>query len=332
MDQYRFDDLTKRLSAPASRRSFLGGAIALAAAAFGFGSEARAAAVKRKPGEICRKQGECVTGASCTPDGAGRSRCTCNEGLKACGDACIAVAACCTAADCPDDSNACTVRVCNPNNTCGQQNVANGAECDDGDACTINDSCQTGVCTGAPKCSVCESCTAGVCAPDPAKNNSLCATGICCNGACVDRVTDENNCGTCGTVCPPGITPDLNQVCTADGCCPPNRACNQTCCDLNNGHMCDESESTCCFPEQVCGPSGSQTCCPGTQYCVDNACRASGTACPCASPEVCADGGVCCTPERMCGTTCCSLGFSGCTGTNGDICAAFFPQGGLSRF
>ena len=82
MDQHRFDDLTRKLAAPASRRALLRSTVVAAAAAFGVRSATQAATSKRGPGEICRKQAECMTGTTCTPDGSGRSRCACNSGTK----------------------------------------------------------------------------------------------------------------------------------------------------------------------------------------------------------------------------------------------------------
>jgi hypothetical protein len=238
VDGHRFDDLIKHLATPTSRRSVLRGLFTAAAASIGLGAQARAAEVKRQPGQICRKPGDCAAGLACTQISTGRSVCTCTGGLTACG------------------------------------------------------------------------------------------------GVCVDTTSDENHCGACATMCDPGLTPSLAQVCTVDGCCKPFLACGIHCCF--NGDACDESESACCFHEQICGVTGAETCCPGTQYCVQGQCQTSGRGCAttgnCLAGEVCAAGGVCCTPDRMCGDNCCEFGKSGCAGDIGDVCANLTPQGGVSRF
>jgi hypothetical protein len=44
------------------------------------------------------------------------------------------------------------------------------------------------------------------------------APPTCCNARCVDVSSDPNNCGKCGSVCTPG-------VCCSGGCCPPGSTC-----------------------------------------------------------------------------------------------------------
>jgi hypothetical protein len=96
------------------------------------------------------------------------------------------------------------------------------------------------------KCSHGDQCCSNYCA----NNVCTCSPGQTnCNGTCVDLQTNNNNCGTCGNVCPSGAT------CSGGQClCPPGLTnCNGTCVDLqtdqNNcgfcGNMCTGVEE--CF-------------------------------------------------------------------------------------
>jgi hypothetical protein len=223
VDQHRFDDLTKRFSAPASRRSLLGGVIAIAAAAFGFGRDASAAATKRKPGEICRKAGECEAGSDCVPDITGRSRCSCPGGLTLCGFQCVDTTA--------DEHN------------CG----ACGTQCtgtitgDPVDNCTLDgccnrliDLCNRHCCPSVDACiEATSSCCyhEQICGPDGAK--------ICCQGTdyCV-----LGQCQTSGRTCATPSDCLAGETC-ADGdvCCTPERVCGTTCCPfMNDGCLGDQ--------------------------------------------------------------------------------------------
>src|SRR3954464_2788638 len=77
MDGSRFDSLTRAAASAPTRRAFLGAALGgLTTAIFGRGAEA---AVKRGPGEICRKNGDCAAGLCNPPDRTGRRYCGCTE-------------------------------------------------------------------------------------------------------------------------------------------------------------------------------------------------------------------------------------------------------------
>jgi hypothetical protein len=79
-----------------------------------------------------------------------------------------------------------------------------------------------------------------------------CATAgdILCNGTCIDGLSDPNNCGSCGNVCPAG------QDCVRGSCqstrCPPSTTdCEGVWC-CNEGMLCLHNEYTgaplCCTP------------------------------------------------------------------------------------
>jgi hypothetical protein len=85
----RFDELTKSVATSASRRRVLRGIVAGAVASIGaaVGVRSADAALKRKVGEICRKDGDCATGLTCQTASYGRQRC-CFETHSMCGDTC----------------------------------------------------------------------------------------------------------------------------------------------------------------------------------------------------------------------------------------------------
>ena len=118
MDGDRFDSLTKTI-AGTSRRSLLkvGLGAVLSGAVGTFSRESVDAARRlRALGQICRKDGDCASGACGPRDGRGRGRCRCA-----------------TAADCPQPE---------PGSLC------RSAICDAG-VCTMNDVCTArGTCAG----------------------------------------------------------------------------------------------------------------------------------------------------------------------------------------
>jgi hypothetical protein len=103
---------------------------------------------------------------------------------------------------------------------------------------------------------VCRSCPtgpAGTCFDDQTKGFY-----------CADLDTDENNCGTCGTVCNP-----TTQTCLAGTCCglrgKPGACMDGPCCGTD---VCDFSQATCvaCTEAgQFCNPGFGSTCCQGLQ-------------------------------------------------------------------
>lgn len=70
-----------------------------------------------------------------------------------------------------------------------------------------------------------------------------------CGNACTDLSSDPNNCGSCGSICPPGAT------CQQGGCYPKPMTCG----------ACTSGTQTCCqqvSPDQVqCGVSSCQPIC-----------------------------------------------------------------------
>jgi len=156
---------------------------------------------------------------------------------------------------------------------------------------------------------------------------TTCATGqVCCGGACTVTALDSANCGACGTTCA------TDQVCCGG-------ACTVTTLDRANcgscGNACSISGTTCsagicgCDPPRAtsCGSDGG-----GPNTCVDlasdsNNCGACGTTCSGATP-VCS-GGSCvalcdtASDQTQCGAQCVTLGNdSNNCGACGNTCAS----------
>ena len=176
MNGIRFDALARSLARP-TRRGLLGVALgALAAGLTARGGDA--AAVPRRPGELCRKGGECASGV-CAPDATGRKRCACPGGSAGqCG------AACC--ADCfleRDETGAVTGQIC-----CPAPSVCPGATSarDDDQCCYGDEECLS---PGTP---CCRSDAIGGCAAeaDCAGCCRTCGTDGSGNRICCDQ-TEE---------------------------------------------------------------------------------------------------------------------------------------------
>jgi len=131
-----------------------------------------------------------------------------------------------------------------------------------------------------------------------------------CGGVCTDILSDPENCGRCGNVCPPGMI-CLNGACdcapgtvgcgTAPSgggpriCCP----ADATCCVSFNGNF-----AACCIPGATCclSPDGNTaTCCPPDFECVNGECVCPVSTFGCGTAPSGSGPRVCC-PE---GTTCC---------------------------
>jgi Stigma-specific protein, Stig1 len=114
--------------------------------------------------------------------------------------------------NCGDCGNVCPSGNCvNAKCTCSEF-----AGCPDGyDCCTANgvstcvdtsnDTSNCGSCGNV--CGAGETCTAGQCSSGGGCGGGALCTGnqICCSGTCVNFLTDSNNCGDCGHVCPAGV-------------------------------------------------------------------------------------------------------------------------------
>jgi hypothetical protein len=136
-----------------------------------------------------------------------------------------------------------------------------------------------------------------------------------CSGACVNLLSDESNCGTCGKACPERVS------CVDGSCeCPSGETdCNGRCVDL------DTDESNCGTCGNTC-PAGAScvdrscVCPPGTFVCEDPDFGPSCVECGCGVE--CPDGRVCCG-GRCCpsGEVCCNS-LEGTCAPPGTFCGA----------
>jgi hypothetical protein len=119
--------------------------------------------------------------------------CTCPSGLTDCNGTCVNLTS--DMANCGMCGRACRVEQTCSSSNCycptGQNDCA-------GACVAVTDPMHCGACNNACDMAT-ETC-------QPLINGSAycaCNAGLFdCNGTCVDRLTDENNCGTCGHVCP----------------------------------------------------------------------------------------------------------------------------------
>jgi hypothetical protein len=73
---------------------------------------------------------------------------------------------------------------------------------------------------------------------------------VCCDGVCVDPRTDDQNCGECGSVCPPAQR--CHQTTCVPRCLEPFEYCAETCLDTDyDEDHCGACDNP-CEHEQVC--------------------------------------------------------------------------------
>jgi hypothetical protein len=313
MDQHRFDDLTRSLSANGWTRRELARGAGRAFAALGLGALAsglaatRAKPKKGKKGKKKKKKKPPTTG--------------CSVGTKACQGACIPAADCCP----QPDTQTCQGRCGNIPNNCGQSVACGG--CPAGESCTAGGQCEPDDACGANQID----CGGGLCIPDV--EDACCAQADCGPSSLNDLVcnTDSHRCecfqdgwgicqrfasgsALCGACCPGSVygigdrcvRPADDRICvnqTMAGCtCPPEKplSCNSPgfgvrCrADGNDPRACGNSCETCddhecCINGHCLNKSG----CPpgwGGGICMGNPCGSCTFFCPPETPMCCAVG------------------------------------------
>jgi len=287
-----FDELSKTLAVPTSRRRVLGVmAGTMAASALGVFKSDKASAQEADPDvHVCPPDQVHCGGNFC-----------CGQNEACCGGQCIpAQTVCCPGA--------------NPNNQCGP-----------GEVCSTTPA--TGVCANlfggqVPVCCPAAQVCGGVCcAPGCGVE---CVNGVCCpfnqvcngpNGpvCCAPGQTCNANTGTC-FACPAG-----SAVCNGQ-CCPANFGC------VNGVCACQGPNITC--GNQCCAPN--QQCVNGVCQAPPPVCPAGQS--PCGNPAACCPNGQCvngvCQPQCppgtvLCGNTCTNLANNAANcGACGNVCPA----------
>jgi len=221
----------------------------------------------------------CCTGFKCI----GGTCATCKKG----GESCSAAADCCNGSTCQGgqcigglggtciSDAGCTEGVCENNVCqCGPGKIYCGGECLDF-LDPMNCRGCGNVCKPGRICTM-EGC---VCDPQLGFPDE-------CNGVCVNKSTDRENCGYCYHVCP-----KLEYVCNSGVCgCPDNQSdCNGNCTDTQTSlSHCGSCNHGCVPGAQVCN-AGVCECAPGYSVCSGNCvnlltdkynCTACGVACP----------------------------------------------------
>jgi hypothetical protein len=203
-----------------------------------------------------------------------------------------------------DDSNACTVDLCDPVTGCTVK-PQTGGKCDDGNSCTEGDTCKDGKCvaesSGACACTGDADCAAK-------EDGNLCnGTLYCAKSALpfqckVKESTiikcDESQNGQCQTIaCDPGVGKcKLNKKpegleCDADGSlCTKGDACKDGACAAGSVQQCDD-KNVCtddsCDPKQGCVfKPNSLPCDADTNPCTENDTCTAGT-CVAGKPKAC---------------------------------------------
>jgi hypothetical protein len=343
MDHRHFDQITRALAAPGSRRHLLaalaalpvvGGLIGILDAddaeskgrrkrrkkAHKHGKGRRRKGNKKKPcksqpasetctgkcGSVsnnCKKTVDCGP-CACNPPCGACQTCSSASVCEACEPCCDDV--CCTqaAAICHTESGACCVPDSHARTCDGQcGDIQNN--------CGVVEDCGPCLCPApCPACQVCDEET-GDCVPDQSQEGDDCgeAGQVCqANGSCA---CDAGSCPSCTTCKNNGLCETCANCCDANGDCQDgdtDTACGSSgLCDVCTGQEECQGKTCVCVPDcdgKICGNDGcSSTCAPG---CGPNStCTDGGTRCEC-DFLTCADS--CCADGQICCQDTCVTG------------------------
>jgi hypothetical protein len=246
-------------------------------------------------GNACPANSTCVNG-----------QCVCDAGYSPCiGPFGTGPMVCCS-----DATEVCRNGIClsgaetcpTGTNFCGG---AQGQSCCDATQPTCCDGvcCPSGQFCCGNRCSVCP-CDETFCTGS--QGTSCCRDGrSCCDGACVDLRSDENNCGDCGNTC------GANAICENGRCrCPDHYfPCGGGCCHESNACL-NGTCSGCPDGGQACG----DRCCPDGAICSSifsdgvGSCRCLTGYTACGTGPGGSGPDACCNPTQFCRNGICLLG------------------------
>jgi hypothetical protein len=335
MEDEKFDQLTKKLALPLSRRGALKAVVASAVAgvAFRFGGGQAEAAGCIPIGSPCSSDVPCCPGSVRTTNAASNTCvCACPDSQQACGPCC-----CPTGTVCNTDVGTCVCPNTNPPLpvTC----YVNGKPtcCPPPQICNVDGRCicpdKRVPCPGVPCCPTGEQCCPGV-------PGNCCPVGLRCFPA--NTPGSHAQC-LCPNGLPPcGKTSDGIPICcpTGDQCCPGvpgSPGVPKNCCPRGTHCGKDSLDRPICLcntdnrPPCGTGPNGP-ICCPRDKFCSnedltdpdDQFCPTPPGApcCLCTSNErlPCANG-VCCPAGTHCGASAFASVTCVCDSTNKPPCA-----------
>jgi hypothetical protein len=260
------------------------------------------------------KNWECVDGvcqvsiceschANCSGDGTTCIALDTVQDCGGCGKVCnlANAVAKCTIKDSPA-CGACEIDTCSPTHYANCDLVAgNGCEIDTNEDDAHCGGCGT-KCTWAPASGT-PKCINGKC-------DFFCNVGSKCgggtSGSCVNLTNDNNNCGTCGTVCTGG------RVCQNSACvCPTGQTfCGSTCQDCSGGKICQSGTCQCPTGQTFCGSTCQD--CSGGKSCQSGVCTCPSGTKFCSGPQQCRQ---CCAGSDCSGGKTCQAGSCACPST-----------------
>ena len=147
----------------------------------------------------------------------------------------------CTEADCPQG------QFCDPDSGTCQPGCNEDADCTMPAVCDLADNTCKG-CVIDGNCPLGQVCSAGACVPG-CNDMQPCQDGLaCCDGGCIDLLTDTANCGGCGSACPD--LANAAETCTMG-------TCGLGACEMGFDD-CDKD------PNNGCEVAGTCQCVPGS--------------------------------------------------------------------
>jgi len=199
-------------------------------------------------------------------------------------------------------SNQCGNNVCEEGETC--------SNCATDCGCNLGYVCESGQCVEEV-----------ICGDNKCSSGETCIQDNCCNGNSYNLNSDNNNCGSCGSIC------FINQACTSGACINQTEYCGDGLCNANENcgtctGDCACADNTKCKVNQcvtfcgngICEENEEGSCKADCKWCGDDSCNGNETydTCSqdCENPVICGDN-ICDNNENCCVDCGCDAGY-GC--------------------